>query len=58
MYLKPTLQRFGSFRDLTRIGFELASDGCTIVGVNGNTGNGSNYYTTHPFCTPPGPTTS
>jgi hypothetical protein len=58
MYQTPRLERFGPFRDLTKIGFSLASDGCTIIGANGNTGNGGNYYATHPFCRPPNPTTS
>ncbi len=32
MYQKPSLERFGSFRELTQIGFSGASDGFTIIG--------------------------
>lgn len=32
MYEKPVLQKFGSFRDLTRIGFTGSSDGASILG--------------------------
>jgi hypothetical protein len=32
MYEKPALQKFGSFRDLTRIGFTGSSDGASVLG--------------------------
>ena len=33
MYQKPMLEKFGTFRDLTRLGFSSASDGASIFGV-------------------------
>lgn len=38
MYEKPKVERFGSLRDLTRIGFNADCDG---GGVWGNDGDGS-----------------
>ena len=32
-YQKPTLEKFGTFRDLTRLGFNSASDGASFFGV-------------------------
>jgi hypothetical protein len=37
MYSKPGLERFGTFRELTRVGFNGASDGLLIVGPDGVT---------------------
>lgn len=34
MYVKPTLQRFGTFRELTQIGLTKNSDGASILSVN------------------------
>jgi hypothetical protein len=34
MYVKPTLQRFGTFRELTLIGLTNNSDGASILSVN------------------------
>ena len=34
-YQKPTLEKFGAFRDLTRLGFSSANDGASIFGSNG-----------------------
>jgi hypothetical protein len=34
VYEKPSLQRFGTFRDLTRWGFASASDGGSILGIS------------------------
>jgi hypothetical protein len=34
MYIKPTLQRFGTFRELTQIGLTNNSDGASILSVN------------------------
>lgn len=34
MYQKPVLQKFGAFRDLTRIGFTGVSDGASVLGPN------------------------
>jgi hypothetical protein len=39
MYGKPTLVRFGTFRQLTQIGFNTVSDGCTIAGIGNAVGN-------------------
>ena len=39
MYQKPKVERFGTFRELTRVGFNGTTDGFTICGVNGGTGN-------------------
>lgn len=33
-YVTPSLQRFGSFRELTRIGLTNNSDGASILSVN------------------------
>ena len=38
MYVKPSLQRFGSFRELTQIGLTNASDGASILSVNSVSG--------------------
>lgn len=35
MYAKPTLSRFGTFRDLTQWGLASASDGGAIFGISG-----------------------
>ena len=32
MYEKPTVEKFGTFRDLTRLGFNGGSDGISIFG--------------------------
>ena len=34
MYEKPVLQRFGTFRELTQIGFNNATDGGSIFGIS------------------------
>ena len=31
-YQKPALEKFGTFRDLTRLGLRSASDGASILG--------------------------
>lgn len=36
MYQKPTLQKFGTFRELTRFGFASAADGISIFGIGGD----------------------
>jgi hypothetical protein len=41
MYQKPTLQRFGTFRDLTRLGSDTDGDG-GILGTG--IGDGCNVY--------------
>ena len=38
MYQKPRVERFGTFRELTQVGFTGTSDGATLCG-NGTTGN-------------------
>lgn len=40
MYQKPKLEVFGSFRELTQIGFTGASDAYLILGPDGSTSNG------------------
>ena len=35
MYQKPTVQKFGMFRDLTRAGCTGTSDGATFYGTTG-----------------------
>ena len=39
VYQKPKVERFGTFRELTQVGFNGTTDGFTICGVNGGTGN-------------------
>jgi hypothetical protein len=34
MYQKPVLQRFGTFRELTQIGLNNATDGGSIFGIS------------------------
>jgi len=41
MYQKPMVERFGTVRELTLVGFTGSTDGYTIQGPT--TGNGSNY---------------
>ena len=36
MYSKPGLERFGTFRELTRVGFNGSSDGLLITGPDGS----------------------
>jgi hypothetical protein len=36
MYQNPTVERFGTFRDLTQQGYNGANDGLTFNGTNGN----------------------
>ena len=36
MYNKPRVERFGTFRDLTRQGFQGTTDGLTFGGVTGS----------------------
>lgn len=35
MYERPTLERYGGFRQLTQLGSVGASDGCSISGIGG-----------------------
>lgn len=39
VYQKPKVERFGTFRELTQVGFNGTTDGFTICGNNGGTGN-------------------
>ncbi len=39
MYQKPRVERFGTFRELTQVGFNGTTDGFTICGANGGTGD-------------------
>jgi hypothetical protein len=36
MYVKPKVERFGSFRELTKQGFNGANDGLTFAGTDGD----------------------
>lgn len=38
MYSKPKVERFGTFRELTQVGFNGTTDGFTICGI-GASGN-------------------
>lgn len=46
MYAKPTLEKFGTFRDLTMLGFLGTSDGYFICGTvtGSNCRRGENQY--------------
>lgn len=39
MYQKPRVERFGTFRELTQVGFSGSQDGFTICGITNGTGN-------------------
>jgi len=39
MYQKPSISRFGTFRDLTRTGCTGTSDGFTVVGIGTSVGS-------------------
>lgn len=39
VYQKPAVQKFGSFRELTQVGFLASSDGASAFGI-GNDGSG------------------
>jgi hypothetical protein len=41
VYTKPTVTRYGTFRELTQLGFSGASDGFTIIGPDGSTSSGN-----------------
>lgn len=43
MYQKPTLDRFGSLRDLTQLGMGADCDG-GILGISGSPGDGSSLF--------------
>jgi hypothetical protein len=36
VYQKPKVERFGTFRELTQVGFNGTTDGFTICGITGN----------------------
>ena len=45
MYEKPKVERFGSFRELTRVGFSGSCDGYTVTSnTDGTTTDGNNLY--------------
>jgi hypothetical protein len=50
VYQKPKVERFGTFRELTRVGFNGTTDGFTICGVNGGTGNELCGAPNEPIC--------
>ena len=39
MYTKPSVTRFGTFRDLTQVGCFNVTDGISIVGIGTSVGN-------------------
>ena len=39
VYQKPKVERFGTFRELTQVGFNGSTDGFTICGIGGGIGN-------------------
>lgn len=43
MYRKPTLEKFGHFRDLTRLGFSSSTDGFTVIGIGTSPGCETNW---------------
>ncbi len=59
MYIKPQVERFGTFRDLTRSGFSGGGDGCIILDpsdgtvVDGNPDDGT-FNEGLPRCVDPG----
>ncbi len=53
VYQKPKVERFGTFRELTQIGFEGSSDGYTICGVTPGTGNNACGLPGAPECPRP-----
>ncbi|MBX3173940.1 MAG: lasso RiPP family leader peptide-containing protein [Gemmatimonadaceae bacterium] len=59
MYEKPTLQRFGTFRELTLLGFSSSTDGASIFGI-GSPGCSTTIgrHTYEIGCPSSGPTTS
>lgn len=59
VYQKPTVEKFGSFRELTHWGFSSASDGGSILGVTVSIGCSTTWEgQTYNFGCPTGPTTS
>jgi hypothetical protein len=42
-YEKPALQRFGTFRELTLVGWKFASDGGTVLGAPSAGGNCTSF---------------
>ena len=43
MYAKPKLEKFGSFRTLTQVGFNGGNDGYIILGPNNTTDIGCEF---------------
>jgi hypothetical protein len=41
VYSKPKVTRYGTFRDLTQLGFTGSSDGFTIIGPDGSSTSGN-----------------
>jgi hypothetical protein len=52
MYKAPRLERYGTFRELTKVGTTQVTDGCSLIGVDGTVGNGSDILPpgNYPFC--------
>jgi hypothetical protein len=38
MYQKPVLEKFGHFRDLTRLGLSSSTDGFSVIGIGTSPG--------------------
>jgi hypothetical protein len=55
-YQKPLVEKFGTFRELTRFGISSASDGASIFGIGTSPGCDSRLL--GPIGCPTGPTTS
>lgn len=53
MYQKPKVERFGTFRELTQIGFQGDSDGFTICGDTPGVGNNACGLPGAPECPRP-----
>lgn len=58
MYEKPTVQRFGTFRELTQLGFASATDGASILGIGSPGCSTTIGRTTYEIGCPSGPTAS
>lgn len=55
MYQKPRVERFGTFRELTQVGFNGSTDGFTICGIGNGTGNELCGGPGGPRCSSPAP---
>ena len=60
VYSKPRIERFGTFREITRWGLSSASDGGSILGIGTSPGCSTSIgsYTIVYGCPTDGPTSS